>query len=274
MEWSHRTSRFVFFLGGGDLEMATIRVLLEDTVPGRVHDKGLTWGAKASAYRKEIHEALQRGMVPVLVELEDDLRLAPNRIVVVDHHGNRAGADRPTSLHQVFHLLDLPPERWTRWYDLVAANDRGHIAEMAEIGATRVEIVQVRAADRAAQGITAEQERSGKVAVAQAETVAQGRLTVIRLPHSRNAVATDHMDPALGGPGFENLLVISPEEVNFYGEGSAITALSARFPGGWWGGALPQRGFWGRLGASEDVKSFLTQILSNSPEHAACGPRE
>lgn len=63
----------VFFLGGADLEMATIRALLDETVPGNVHDKGLRWGAKASAYREEIMSALAQGLTPVLVELEDNL---------------------------------------------------------------------------------------------------------------------------------------------------------------------------------------------------------
>ena len=49
----------------------------------------------------------------------------------------------------------------------------------------------------------------------------------------------------LGGPGFENLLVISPTEVNFFGRGSLVGRLGEEFPGGWSGGALPERGFWG-----------------------------
>lgn len=256
----------VFFLGGADLEMATIRALLAETLPGHVHDKGLRWGAKASAYREEIMSALAQGLTPVLVELEDDLVLGPTCIIIVDHHGPRAGADKPTSLHQVFSLVDLPPERWTRWHDLVAANDRGYIPEMIKIGATQEEIIRVRAADRAAQGVTAGDEIVGEKAVSKAETVAGGKLTIVRLPHNRTAVVTDRLDPALGGPGFQNLLVHSPEEVNFYGDGKVIEALAAQFPCGWYGGALPERGFWGRMGAGHEVESFLIQYLySDAP---------
>lgn len=110
-------------------------------------------------------------------------------------------------MHQVFDLLELPPKRWIRWYDLVAANDRGYIPEMLELGATRAEIIQVRAADRAAQGITPEDEQAGQKAVSQAKTVARGKLTIVRLPHNCTAVVTDRLDPDLGGPGFQNLLV-------------------------------------------------------------------
>ncbi len=62
----------------------------------------------------------------------------------------QASYDKPTSLQQIFALLGLSAERWTRWFALVAANDRGHIAEMVGLGATPEEIAQVRAADRAA----------------------------------------------------------------------------------------------------------------------------
>ncbi len=242
--------------------MATIRTLLDETVPAYVHDKSLRWGAKASDYREEIMGALTRGMIPVFVELEDDLGLSASCLIVVDHHGPGAGGDKPTSLHQVFDLLELPPERWIRWYDLVAANDRGYISAMIEIGATQDEIIQVRAADRAAQGITPEDELAGEKAVTQTKTVADGKLTVVHLPHNRTAAVTDRLDPALGGPGFLNLLVCSPEEVNFYGDGKTIAALTRRFPGGWYGGALPERGFWGRMGTGHEVESFLVQHLS------------
>ena len=53
----------------------------------------------------------------VLVELDDDLGLSGGpdavRVVAIDHHGNRAGADRPTSLEQGFERLDRPWEHAT-----------------------------------------------------------------------------------------------------------------------------------------------------------------
>ncbi len=255
----------VFFLGGSDLEMQTVRGLLEESVPGRFHDKHLGWGARASAYREEIGQVLAGGHTPMLVELEDDLGLDRARVVIVDHHGARAGSDQPTSLHQVFGLLGLPAERWTRWFALVAANDRGHIAEMARLGATAEEIRRVRATDRAAQGISREEERAGEETVRRAETLAEGRLTLVRLPHEHTATVTDRIDQALGGPGFENLLVLCPEEVNFFGSGELVAAVDRRFPGGWYGGALPQNGFWGRDGSGEEVLMFLLNQLGEEP---------
>jgi hypothetical protein len=251
--------RFVFFLGGRDLEMLTIRDLLQ--VNGcQFHDKGLSWGAKTSYYSEEIGACLSNGDIPVLIELQDDLGLDPERVVIVDHHGERAGVDQPTSLHQVFDLLQLPRKAWSRWFELVAANDRGYIPAMREAGATQEEIVKVRAADRAGQGITAEQEAQGAKAVTQAKVRANGRLTLVHLPHSRTATVTDRLEPALDGPGYQNLLVISPHQLNFFGEGQFIFALNRSFPGGWYGGALPERGFWGHSEPLPTATEMITMI--------------
>jgi len=251
-------SSYTFFLGGHDLEMEMIAELLcREGVP--FFDKGLAWGAEvsASAYREEITGTLQKGRTPVLVELPNDLGLDPDQIVEIDHHGKKAGADRPTSLHQVFSLLGLPPERWTREFDLVAENDRGYIPAMIEIGATKEEIIQVRAADRKAQGITEEEEQAGERAVSEASTLAGGALTLARLPHTKTAVVTDRMESVLGGPGVQNLLILCPSEVDFYGEGEWIHLLDRRFPGGVYGGALPQRGYWFKECHSREGEEIL-----------------
>ena len=103
----------------------------------------------------------------------------------------------------------------------------------------------IRAHDRAAQGITGTQEEQGIEACKSPRTLYGGRLTVVTLPHGRTATVTDVLDKRLGGPGYENLLIFSPEQTSFFGAGGAINALKEAFPGGWSGGELPQRGFWG-----------------------------
>ena len=134
---------------------------------------------------------------------------------------------------------------WTRWYELVAANDRGHVRAMKEAGATQEEIRAVRAADRQAQGVTAAEEHAAEAAIKGATVLFHGRLTVVRLPHERTSPVADKMEKEMGGAGYENLLVVSPRQVNFFGSGSVIRALDENFPGGWYGGSLPERGFWG-----------------------------
>lgn len=263
--------RLVFFLGGHDLEMLTIRALLEQEAPGRIHDQGLGWGARASSYREPILAALAAGATPVLVELEDDLGLPGQRLLIADHHGPRAGREAPTSLHQVFRLLALGPERWTRWFDLVAANDRGYIPALKEIGASPQEIAAIRAADRRAQGVTDADEAAAEEALHAIERDAGGALTVVRLPHARTATVTDRLHPDLGGPGYLNLLVLAPDEANFFGEGRIVTALAQQFPMAWYGGALPDQGFWG-LQCDAAGQAGIRRIVSALAETTTAAP--
>lgn len=261
----HDSTRLAFFLGGHDLEMEAIRDLLITRAPDRVFDKRLSWGAKASAYREEIERSMASGLTPVLVELPDDMGLR-DAIVIVDHHGERAGRDAPTSLHQIFRLISAPREAWTRWLDLVAANDRGHIREMRRIGATEEEIRKVRSADRAAQGVTPIEDQVAEDAVRNAEAYCDGKLVVVRLPHPHASAAADRLEMRADPP--ENVLVLSPHEVNFFGSGDLVRNLNARYPGGWSGGALPDRGFWGRSLAPADIVPFLLgaiEALSPAP---------
>ncbi len=121
------TPSYRFFLGGADLEMEAIAVLLRQHVGDyAVVDHKLRWGAKASCYLAEIRGAIGAGLRPVLIELESDVQeeIAAT-CTVVDHHGDAAGADKPSSLRQVFQLLGLPPEAWTREMALIEGNDIG-----------------------------------------------------------------------------------------------------------------------------------------------------
>ncbi|MGQ3028815.1 MAG: hypothetical protein ACT60Q_10875, partial [Ferrovibrionaceae bacterium] len=185
---SHRPSTSdEYFLGGADLEMVVIGELLARHAPGRTHDRGLRWDtAKASAYLPEIEASLAAGRRPVLVELPDDLPdgIDRARLRFVDHHGEAAGANRPTSLEQVFDLLGLDRRHdWNRRLALVAANDRGAIRGLEAAGASADEIVAIRRADRAAQGITTGEEAEALAALAARRSVAAGRLVLVRLPH-------------------------------------------------------------------------------------------
>lgn len=264
--------RLVFLLGGHDLEMLAIRDLLV-SAKTPFHDRSLRWGAKASSYRAELAAARADGRTPVLIELENDLGLAavpavalpkplPPAVeaITVDHHGPAAG-DRPTALEQVFALLGLPGSAWTRWHDLVAANDRGHIAALRLFGADDDEIRRVRRADLAAQGVTDPEWAAASESIRDRRQV--GGLTIVDLPHDRAGLAADLLDPAFGGPGVpEDLLVVSPGEVNFYGSGPRVTALAGKFHGGWCGGELPARGFWGHTRSAvhpDAVIAWLSQ---------------
>lgn len=240
--------------------MITIRDLLQTECPELpVFDHQLDWGAKASDYTAEIERAFEQQRTPVLIELTLDLTLPTEKIVIVDHHGPLA--DRPAALEQIFKLLELPHEKWTRHLALVAANDRGYTRAMAELGASREEMEQIRQLDRQAQGITAEQEQQGAEAVQHRRELAQGRLTIVDLPHDRAATVTDVLDERLGGPDFENLLIDGEHSLMFFGIGEMIRNLDEEFPGGWYGGDLSASGFWGHPKPVVGVPEFIEKVL-------------
>ena len=253
-----------FFLGGYDLEMQTIAdVLAEHVAADQIHDQRLSWGAKASDYNVELDAALHDGIRPVLIELAIDRPLSDS-CILIDHHNERSGADQPTSLEQLFRLLSLPKSLWTRWHALVAANDRGYLLEMASIGASREEMIAIRKADRQSQGINADEERLAVEAVSRRTIHANGNLTLIEIPHTRTSAVTDRMEPLLGGPGYANLIVGTPSAVSFFGVGSLIELLRVRFPGGWWGGALPVQGYWGASATVDKVLAFLIDAVTQN----------
>lgn len=238
---------WVVCLGGRDLEMQAIRELLATRGEVVVHDLQLPWGARASAYADVIRQATVAGHRVALVELINDLPadIPRDSITWIDHHGVLAGKDQPTAIEQLFTLLQFPVEQWTRDLALIAANDRGHIAALVEFGATPEEIVDIRRRDRAAQGITPEEEQQGRDAIRHVEPHHGGKLSVVHLPHTRTATVTDAFDERLGGAGYRNLLIFAPSETMFFGDGRVIERLSVAYPDSWRGGELPTRGYWG-----------------------------
>ena len=264
------TRRLEFFLGGHDLEMREVRKLIETADAGLgVHDKGLRWGARASSYLAEIEVALVSGTTPVLVELEDDLPASVPRaqLIMIDHHGEAAGHDRPGALRQVFELLSGQYQlEWTRWHELVQVNDIGHIAGLRAMGASPAEIRTVRDADRAAQGITGEIEARSREAIRSLRM--EGRLGVIHTDLDTASAMTDFLEPEYGGSPVENLLVLMPGKAAFYGVGAAILAMRD-WPGCWYGGALPERGYWGALASreqQEEIKAGITEAVGERKE--------
>lgn len=255
-------SSHFFFLGGRDLEMQAISELLQKHAPRRFLDRQLSWGAKASEYEHEIEEQLRKGNHVVLVELEDDLNLHGRpRVVLVDHHGERAGVDQPTSLEQVFNLLKLPRSCFTRQHRLIAANDRGHVESMKLIGASLEEMLAIRAADRMAHGVTPEDESAAIAAAKAAQSIQNGKVTIVHSPTDRVSPITDHLHAELGGPGYENIVVFHPQGVSFFGDGNVVSLLRQRYPGGYSGGELPLRGFWG-LNQPIDETEFLGVVTN------------
>ena len=259
----------LFCLGGRDLEMVEIARLVEDHPTAAVIDAGLGWDkARASAYQAEIEAALARDMAVFLVELRNDLAAEiAEACHWIDHHGARAGAGAPTSIEQVFKALGLPARDWSRRLQAVAANDRGWIPELRSLGFSEDEIRALRAEDRRVQGTTPAEDELGRLAFEQMQMLHDGGLLLARLPHGRTATVADRL--ALATPAGEpvpNLLIISPAEINFSGDGRIVQALARAHAASWSGGALPARGFWGSAtppAKEEQVIEIIGEILGD-----------
>lgn len=244
-------SKYVFFLGGKDAEMVHISEKLAEAGM-EVVNKNLGWGAKASSYAEEIAATAAAGKLPVIVELEVDIDL-PQGTINIDHHNERTG--EPAAILQVLSLLGLNPNRYDR---LIAANDEGFIFGMQAIGATAKEILDIRAFDRACQGITPEMELEAEHAISKKEIV--GGLTVVRMAHSKCATVTDRLFGQC-----EFLLILSGDgEVNFYAFSAdeaakaLVSAVNQKFSGGWvFGGGTG----WGGYPNHEEVLTFIKAEL-------------
>lgn len=202
----------IFLLGGKDLEMLTIRQLLEQYGEA-FYDKNLAWGAKLSDYADELQDCAEKGITAYGIELTADIT-PPANYVRIDHHNDLP--PQPSALEQVATLIGHAVTREER---LVAANDHGFIPAMQAMGASPEEIARIRAMDREAQGITQADEELAEQSIRELRTQ-RGRATVIQsLPKLFTPIA-DRMY------GQTNRLVCwRPHKLTYYGEGAGQLAL-------------------------------------------------
>lgn len=222
---------------------------------------GASWDGLEPEIKKEIEEYKNKGYQIYGVELQGS---APEGAVNIDHH-RYDGDDRSnekSSLEQVAKLID---HELTLFEQFVSANDKGFIPKMLELAKTKnlskeqtqKMIEKVRLQDRAAQGITSEQEKVAEEAIKKAEIF--DRLTVVRMSHSKTSTVCDRLYGK-----YKNLLVLSEDgEVNFFGCQKVIKKLSDLVKGSWSGGDLDHdNGFWGgyppqNLNIEKEVKKLF-----------------
>jgi len=172
----------------------------------------------------------------------------------------------PTSLEQIISLLRLPKQSFTRRRQLIAANDRGHIKAMQEMGANQDEMIKIRAADRQAQGISLYQEKEAKKAIANRQTI--DNLIIIETTSSTSSAIADRMEKLLGGPSYENLLIVMTKKLAFYGRGGIIENLKKLTKDCWYGGDLPEWGFWGTEYDRYLRKKLVNKITKITNQHS------
>ncbi len=194
----------IFLLGGYDLEMVVIKeILLEEGFVENedLFDKGLTWGAKLSAYEEVLK---QFPNIPIYgIELEEDIT-PPKNYHRIDHHNDFA--DKEASIIQVLKLLKKEP---TREHLLIAHNDIGHIEAMECFGATKEEIAKIRKRDRASQGVSEEEELNALEELKRVEE--KNGLYVLK-------TSFEHFSPLVDNFQKRPFLIYSQKSLIYYGE--------------------------------------------------------
>lgn len=204
--------RNLFLLGGHDLEMMTIKQMLEHNPDCEISDKNLAWdSALLSAYSKELEESSRFDRI-YGIELNEDFAV-PDNYYPIDHHN---GQDNMlSSLEQVALILGV---RLNRHQQLVAANDRGYIPAMQALSATEEEIAEIRQQDRAAQGVSEADEQLAEQSIAE-HLIRHPRLLVVKALTSHFSAICDRLYP------YQRLLIYTDNEWMYYGEGKAELSL-------------------------------------------------
>ena len=256
-------NKYVFFLGGYDAEMLEIRNILE--AQGLTyHDKKLSWGACLSAYKDEI-ASLPADVTPVFIELTPDIP-TPTNAKIIDHHDEKAGRDKKTSIEQVADLLGVELSRRQK---LISVNDRGHIRAMRELCATGEEIAEIRALDRKAQGVTEDDEKLAEKSIEEhLENVTDDAVIVWNSLTNKTSPVFDRLYDK-----YTHIFVFTLDgEMNYSGTGAVVNSPVKRYGERqkenpslefWYGGDLPNYGFFGAK--SQNSEDDIKEIL-NAPE--------
>lgn len=195
----------IFLLGGYDLEMLTIRQMLEKHDDCIICDKHLHWDdAKVSSYKEEMKK--YEGEDIYGVELTEDIE-TPVNYHRIDHHNDKA--NEPSALEQVAEMLDVELNRYEL---LVAANDKGYIPAMQALCPSSEEIDEIRRKDREAQGVTPEDEAMADKAIKE-NMSRYGDLIIVKALGKKFSPICDKLYP------YKNLFIYTENEWMFYGEG-------------------------------------------------------
>lgn len=200
----------IFLLGGHDLEMMEIKRLL--ILHGeRFADAELDWnGARLSAYLPLISDNPDSDYYGI--ELQEDCSL-PNHYTRIDHHNDYS--NRPATILQVAEILGITPDRHVQ---LVAANDAGYIPAMLELSASEEEIAEIRKLDRAAQGVSEEDEHLAEKSINE-RLQRYGSLIVVKSMSPKFSPICDSLYP------YNKLFIYTDDEWMYYGEGKAEIAV-------------------------------------------------
>lgn len=256
-------SKIVVITPVNDGEAVQIAKILKDKNVKTLITKqgwGASWDNLEPEIKKEIEELKNKNFKIFGVELQGS---APERVENIDHH-RYDGDDRTNEFSSLEQVAKLVGHRLSLFEEFISANDKGFIPAMLALAKiknlsekeTQKLIEKVRLQDRAAQGITPEQERIAEKAIQEAEV--SDLLTVVRMAHSKTSTVCDRLFGR-----YKNLLILSEDgEVNFFGEKGVIERLSSLVKGSWSGGDLDHdNGFWGGYPQNLDIEREVKNLL-------------
>jgi len=135
-----------------------------------------------------------------------DTSKLPSNYHIIDHHNEFSG--RPSSLEQVADIIGV---HLSRKQQLIAANDKGYIPAMQQLGATAEEISEIRFLDRQAQGVTPDDEQKAEVSV-KGKTIDKDVIVVKSLTNRFSPIC-DRLYP------YKKLLIYNSSTLVYYGTG-------------------------------------------------------
>jgi hypothetical protein len=244
-----------FLLGGHDLEMLEIKKMLIQA-GYKFSDKNLSWGAAWADYRDVFEDPAVSGSQWVGIELsgKDDM---PPASIDIDHHNERS--DEPASIEQVAALLGIALSPYQK---LVAANDKAYIPGLMEVGASTEEISAIIKADKAAQGVSEEDERNAAISLSEHLSLQNGHHVVYALCDKFLPIV-DHLFGQ-----YQSLIVYNDSTLVYYGKGAGKLSTRLALAGRANVAAMAysrdgENGFWGiphELLSPTEIRSLLTFI--------------
>jgi hypothetical protein len=137
---------------------------------------------------------------------------------------------------------------------LVAANDRGYIPAMISAGASPDEVIRIRSMDRAAQGVSLEDERNAENDIRE-RAQWRGSKVLVRCLHPPTSA---HSDRLFGLA--DEILLAGMSEWSYFGPRHGTLAHMGFTEHHWSGGSLAN-GYFGISNPSEDSQDRLLRFF-------------
>lgn len=201
----HKT---IFLLGGYDLEMLTIREILEKKGLA-LKDNKLEWSSALLSNYKDIFTSDSEMYDCIYgIELSEDIA-PPVNYKRIDHHNDMV--HMPSSLEQIAGIIGVELNRFEQ---LIAVNDSRFIPGLQSMGASEEEIDLIRRADRNAQGVTEEDELLAQKSI-QENFRKEKDIAIIRSFGQKFSPITDYMFDKEA-----RLLIYTDNKLCYYGPGT------------------------------------------------------